>query len=192
VKDNPDRAIGFVAQEVKEMAPEVVWTTVNNKYHFKRYDQITALLCKGIKEPQATIEELSARVAALEACWLNPSIQEALPYDRYKPKTYPSGPQWPQMGNPYLDKAFSQLSREAHINLTQKRKGMRQIHQAQLEKKRLTSIDLTPSQLPPQPPLQPPQAPSRPKYQETVPFEEERALRSLLLNQASRRQWVVL
>jgi hypothetical protein len=60
--DNPERQMGFIAQEVKEVVPEVIWVDQEDpeKHHFMQYDRLTALLCEGIKE-------LTARVAALEA-----------------------------------------------------------------------------------------------------------------------------
>ena len=61
--------MGFIAQEVKETVPEVVWIDKSDpeQFHFMQYDRLTALLCEGIKEQQSIIEQLSARVAALEA-----------------------------------------------------------------------------------------------------------------------------
>ncbi len=65
----PQRQIGFVAQEVKEVVPEVVVIDTNSEeqYHFMQYDKLTALLCEGIKELVARVEVLEAKVQALES-----------------------------------------------------------------------------------------------------------------------------
>ena len=69
--DNEDREMGFVAQEVLPIVPEVVWIDESDeRYHFLKYDKLTALLCEGIKELLEKVTALEARVAALEA---NPS-----------------------------------------------------------------------------------------------------------------------
>jgi hypothetical protein len=60
--------IGFIAQEVKEVVPEVVVVDENSEeqYHFLQYDKLTALLCEGIKVLVAEVNSLKARVATLE------------------------------------------------------------------------------------------------------------------------------
>jgi hypothetical protein len=64
----PKRQIGFIAQEVKTVVPEVVVVDENSEeqYHFMQYDKLTALLCEGIKELVAEVNSLKARVATLE------------------------------------------------------------------------------------------------------------------------------
>ena len=64
----PKRQIGFIAQEVKEVVPEVVVVDENSEeqYHFMQYDKLTALLCEGIKELVSKVNTLEARVATLE------------------------------------------------------------------------------------------------------------------------------
>ena len=66
--DNPDRQMGFIAQEAKEVVPEVVWVDPNTPehYHFTQYDRLTALLCEGIKELMGEVRSLRTRVEALE------------------------------------------------------------------------------------------------------------------------------
>ena len=68
LNDNPDRQMGFIAQEAKEVVPEVVWVDQNTpeKYHFMQYDRLTALLCEGIKELVGEVQGLKARIATLE------------------------------------------------------------------------------------------------------------------------------
>ena len=69
LNDNPDRQMGFIAQEVKEVVPEVIWIDKSDpeQYHFMQYDRLTALLCEGIKELLGEVKSLKARVAVLEA-----------------------------------------------------------------------------------------------------------------------------
>ena len=66
---NEEREMGFVAQEVLPIVPEVVWIddSDENRYHFLKYDKLTALLCEGIKELLGKVTTLEAKVAALEA-----------------------------------------------------------------------------------------------------------------------------
>ena len=68
LNDNPNRQIGFLAQEVREICPEVVWTDPDDpqQFHFLQYDKLTALLAQGIKELLAEVNSLKARVATLE------------------------------------------------------------------------------------------------------------------------------
>jgi len=65
---DPERRMGFIAQEVKEVVPEVVVVDQGDpeQYHFMQYDRLTALLGEGIKELKAQLDSLADRVAALE------------------------------------------------------------------------------------------------------------------------------
>jgi hypothetical protein len=58
--------IGFVAQEVEQVLPEVV-STDEEGYKFLDYTKLTAVLVEAIKEQNAQIQALSSKVAALEA-----------------------------------------------------------------------------------------------------------------------------
>jgi len=68
LNDNPDRQMGFIAQEVAEVVPEVVFvdTTDENNWHFLQYDRMVALLTEGVKELSSKVTSLQARIAALE------------------------------------------------------------------------------------------------------------------------------
>jgi hypothetical protein len=68
MNDCPDRVMGFIAQEVKETVPEVVWIDKSEpeEYHFMQYDRLTALLCEGIKELVARVKTLEATVNTLK------------------------------------------------------------------------------------------------------------------------------
>jgi hypothetical protein len=56
-----ERHIGFIAQEVKDVLPEVVAGSDNSRYSMQ-YAPITALLVEAIKEQQAEIDGLNAEL----------------------------------------------------------------------------------------------------------------------------------
>ena len=60
--------MGFIAQEVVETVPEVVWIDKSEpeEYHFMQYDRLTALLCEGFKELVARVKTLEATVNTLK------------------------------------------------------------------------------------------------------------------------------
>ena len=62
-----NRALGFIAQEVEQVVPEVVQTE-NNLEGFKsvQYDKIVALLVEAIKEQQKQIDTLKVQVQKLK------------------------------------------------------------------------------------------------------------------------------
>jgi hypothetical protein len=65
---NEDREMGFIAQEVLPIVPEVVLIDDGeDRWHSLKYDKLTALLCEGIKELLAKVTALEARVTALDA-----------------------------------------------------------------------------------------------------------------------------
>ena len=78
-------------------------------------------------------------------------LKEMLPADKYRPGSYPPGPNWPSFGDPYLQRAFRGLSAEANVTLQDKHERMRQLHKDRLDKQGFSSIP---------PPWQPPDAPS--------------------------------
>jgi len=56
--------IGFIAQEVQKIVPEVV---DNNGAHYSmQYAPLTALLVEAVKEQQTMIEELRKEIEALK------------------------------------------------------------------------------------------------------------------------------
>ena len=61
-----NRAIGFIAQEVEQVIPEVVQTE-NSTEGFKsvQYDKVVALLVEAIKEQQKQIEQLQQKIKEL-------------------------------------------------------------------------------------------------------------------------------
>jgi len=59
------RHVGFIAQEVEDVIPEVVDTNPAG-YKSVQYANLTALLVEAIKEQQMQIEELKARISAIE------------------------------------------------------------------------------------------------------------------------------
>ncbi|MFI5168041.1 MAG: tail fiber domain-containing protein [Thermoanaerobaculales bacterium] len=62
----PNREIGFIAQEVEAVLPEVVHVEADG-YRSMDYAKLTALLVEVAKAQQAQIEALVARLAAIEA-----------------------------------------------------------------------------------------------------------------------------
>jgi hypothetical protein len=58
--------LGLVAQDVETVVPEVVHEDDDGYKHI-RYQHLTALLIEAIKEQDALVNDLSARVAVLEA-----------------------------------------------------------------------------------------------------------------------------
>lgn len=67
---NPRIELGFIAQEVMEVVPEVVQakeSEVGNDIQAISYSRIVALLTEGIKEQQAIINELGTRIQEVEA-----------------------------------------------------------------------------------------------------------------------------
>lgn len=73
-KSTGKRSIGFIAQEVQKVLPEIVSESPEDGYLSMEYSNITALLIEGMKEQQDLIEaqqeeiaSLSARLSAIEA-----------------------------------------------------------------------------------------------------------------------------
>lgn len=54
------RQMGFIAQDVKEIIPEVVQEN-NEGINFMCYDKLTALLAEGVKELSSEIKNLKAK-----------------------------------------------------------------------------------------------------------------------------------
>ena len=69
MKLNDDEQIGFIAQEVESLVPEIVNTDVTPDGEEQKgmsYGHLTAVLTKAIQEQQTLIETLQAKVEALE------------------------------------------------------------------------------------------------------------------------------
>jgi hypothetical protein len=64
-----EKRIGFIAQEVEKVIPELVFTNNNTEDKIKgiHLDNITAVLVEAIKEQQKIIEELKVRISNLES-----------------------------------------------------------------------------------------------------------------------------
>jgi len=58
--------VGFVAEELNEIIPELVAKDEENQPEAVSYDRLTSVLVKAIQEQQATITALQARIEALE------------------------------------------------------------------------------------------------------------------------------
>jgi hypothetical protein len=67
-KAEPNRHdVGFIAEEMLDVIPEVVAKNTEGEPDAISYDRLTSVLCKAIQELNAKVESLEARVAALEA-----------------------------------------------------------------------------------------------------------------------------
>jgi len=66
-KDDVQRTdVGFIAEEVNEVIPELVVIDAEGRPDAVNYDRMTSVLLKGMQEQQAIIEALTARIEALE------------------------------------------------------------------------------------------------------------------------------
>ena len=67
-KDNPDMGsrIGFIAQEMEPVLPELVFTNEADGYKGVNYAEVTAVLVEAVKEQQKMIEELKAEIEQLK------------------------------------------------------------------------------------------------------------------------------
>ena len=62
-----NRAVGFIAQEVEQVLPELVQTeNTTEGYKSVQYDKVVALLVEAIKEQQKQIESLKIQVNKLK------------------------------------------------------------------------------------------------------------------------------
>lgn len=66
-KDGSGHQIGFIAQEIQQVYPDVVGVDRDEMLTVTGWDKTTSRLVKAIQEQQAIIESLTARIAALEA-----------------------------------------------------------------------------------------------------------------------------
>lgn len=64
--NNNSRNIGFIAQDVEKIIPEVVLTD-NSGYKSIEYGNLSALLLEGIKQQQQEIDDLKSRIEELES-----------------------------------------------------------------------------------------------------------------------------
>jgi len=60
------KQIGFIAQEVEKVVPEVVTYSKETDLYTLQYAPVTALLVEAMKEQQKTIEQLKAENEALK------------------------------------------------------------------------------------------------------------------------------
>lgn len=66
-KSDGSIGIGFIAEEVQPIVPEVISLNSDGQPDAISYDRLTAVLCKAIQELNAKVEALESRVAELEA-----------------------------------------------------------------------------------------------------------------------------
>ena len=67
MQDLEKRQMGFIAQDVADIVPEVVSYDEGCDSHFLSYDKLTALLCEAIKELSTENTALKARLDSLES-----------------------------------------------------------------------------------------------------------------------------
>ena len=60
------KEIGFIAQDVQEVVPELVTYAEDIDQYGVKYGNVTALLVEAIKEQQKSIEKLNAKIEFLE------------------------------------------------------------------------------------------------------------------------------
>ena len=65
-EDDQRTDVGFIAEEVNEVIPELVVIDAEGRPDAVNYDRMTSVLLKGMQEQQAIIEALTARLEALE------------------------------------------------------------------------------------------------------------------------------
>ncbi len=66
-KESGEESLGFVAQEVEKVLPELVGTDKETGLKSVQYGNVTAVLVEAVKEQQAQIEKLQGRIDRLEA-----------------------------------------------------------------------------------------------------------------------------
>jgi hypothetical protein len=66
MQDLEKRQMGFIAQDVAKVIPEVVTMDENTQIYYMSYDKLTAVLCEGIKELASENAVLKARLDAIE------------------------------------------------------------------------------------------------------------------------------
>jgi|TARA_B110000483_G_C18069456_1_gene493506 hypothetical protein len=64
-KDSGDKSVGFVAQQIQKVLPEVV-SEDNNGYLGVNYSGVTAVLVEAIREQSSIISDLESRLSKLE------------------------------------------------------------------------------------------------------------------------------
>jgi hypothetical protein len=66
-KTSQNNDVGFIAQEVEKVIPEIVFTNAETGYKSVSYEKIVAVLTEAIKEQQKTIENLQGQISALKS-----------------------------------------------------------------------------------------------------------------------------
>ena len=65
VSERDGHDIGFIAQQLEEIVPTAVHTR-SDGYKTVKYEKVVPILVQAIKEQQSLIEQLTARIEALE------------------------------------------------------------------------------------------------------------------------------
>ena len=64
--EDKKHSVGFIAQEVEKILPEVVSISKDNGYYVLDYSKLNAILVEGIKKHQLFIEDINNQIAELE------------------------------------------------------------------------------------------------------------------------------
>jgi hypothetical protein len=64
--EDKKHSVGFIAQEVEKVLPEVVSISKDHGYYVIDYPKLNAILVEGIKEHQLFIEDINNQIAELE------------------------------------------------------------------------------------------------------------------------------
>jgi len=64
--EDKKHSVGFIAQEVEKILPEVVSISKDNGYYVLDYPKLNAILVEGIKKHQLFIEDINNQIAELE------------------------------------------------------------------------------------------------------------------------------
>jgi hypothetical protein len=64
--EDKKHSVGFIAQEVEKILPEVVSISKDHGYYVIDYPKLNAILVEGIKEHQLFIEDINNQIAELE------------------------------------------------------------------------------------------------------------------------------
>ncbi len=67
--DGPEgpQQYGLIAEEVEEVAPDLVGRNQDGRIDFVHYEKVNAMLLNQVQKQQRLIQELETRLAALEA-----------------------------------------------------------------------------------------------------------------------------
>jgi hypothetical protein len=66
IPEDKIHSLGFIAQEVEKIIPEVVMKDVKDGYYKIDYPRLNAIVVEGIKEQQVFIDDINKQITQLE------------------------------------------------------------------------------------------------------------------------------